>query len=222
MASKKNLLKKRKQAFNRRHPHQKTLKIESNYIGFNKKGEMILTDSYYKQAKKNTIVSAEKEKLMLYVNEFNIENYNKKSKDYSSLVNSINEHSKKTKAILQTQQKIQKIKQNRLQKNKKSTTNTKSIVTSNRLRHAKNLFNTISIDRNIRELAENIGENFEFIRDLIFPTFDEQTSYEEMQNANSQHEQEFTDLLQDKLQNNKINEETFEKCENLFNLIIYT
>lgn len=222
MASKKNLLKKRKQAFNRRHPPQKTFKIESNYIGFNKKGEMILTDSFYKQAKKNTIVSAEKEKLMLYINEFNTENYNKKSKDYNSLVKSINEHNKKTKAIQNTYNQIQKTKQNRLKHNKKSTTNTKSIVTANRLRGARDLFNTVSIDEKIRELANMVNEDFEYIRDLIFPTFEENTSYEIMNNINSIHEQEFIDLLKDKLENNEINQETFEKSENLFNLIIYT
>lgn len=239
MASKKSKLKKRKEAQKRRIPKKEKIKLDSNFVTINKKGEMVYKNDYFYQKDKHTgiryinldeniinmLSKKEQQKIQEIkqiknviderMNEFNTERYKKGSADYIDLLKVMNTENKEIKQEKIRKLNFEKIKQNELKRDKKTHINDKDIIITTHLNRSDGVHNTTTIDNNIREIADLIDKEFVFVRDLMFPTYEENSSYENMMNLKENQEKDFTSYINDLFLNGDITDTTYNKILSL-------
>lgn len=241
MASKKSKLKKRKEAQKRRIPKKEKVKLNSDFVTINKKGEMVYKNDYFYKKDKHTGIRyidldeniinmlSEKERKKIQeikqikntiderMNEYNTERYKKGSEDYNDLLKIMNNENKEIKQEKIRQLNFEKIKQNELKKDKKNHSNDNDVIITTRLNGSSGVHNTTTIDNNIREIADLIDKEFIFVRDLMFPTYEENSSYENMINLKDNQEKDFTSYINDLFINGDITNDTYNKILSLMN-----
>lgn len=241
MASKKSKLKKRKEAQKRRIPKKEKIKLNSDYVTINKNGEMVYKNDYFYQKDKHTgiryidldeniinmLSKKEKQKVQEIkqiknviderMNEYNTERYKKGSEDYNDLLKIMNNENKEIKQEKIRQLNFEKIKQNEFKRDKKNHSNDNDVIITTRLNHSQDVHNTTSIDNNIREIADLIDKEFIFVRDLMFPSYEENSSYENMMNLKDNQEKDFSSYINDLFLNGDITNDTYNKILSLMN-----
>ena len=212
MASKKSLLKKRKQAQKRRTELNKIKvpKVESRYLMVNKKGNLVYTQDYYNSLKNNKSVEKEKEWLEHYKGEYN-KMYNKYNKEErKELIELINRHQQSIKKVKEQQIKNKQLKQAIKQgKSINTTSSSDDVIILNRVNGATDFHNTVKVDEYLKNIAKIVGTSFDVIRDLIFPTYEEDSTYNDLQNLKEDCHSNFTDFINDLLDKNEIDKEQY-------------
>lgn len=212
MASKKSLLKKRKQAQKRRTYLNKIKvpKIENRYLMVNKKGNLVYTQDYYKSLKNNKSVEKEKEWLEHYRNEYN-KMYNKYNKEEKKeLVELVNRHQHSIRKVKEQQIKNKQLKQAIKQgKLINTTSSSDDIIILNRVNGATNFHNTVKVDEYLKSIAKIVNTSFDVIRDLIFPTYEEDSTYNDLQNLKEDSHTNFKEFINDLLNKKEIDKEQY-------------
>lgn len=247
MASKKSKLKKRKQAqqrqINQKRPKEKHI-LDHQYIKINKKGDLVFKNDYLfkkdkhsgvryidmtedviqqlpkKQQQKINLIRTKYDTISERMFEWNEEHYPKNSVEYNELVDILNDENKQLKRITERKIEFNKLKNKEQNKSYKSSTNNEEVIKIQRLRGGSGIFNTISTDEKVKEISNLLDCEFNLVRDMIFPTFDEDTGYMEMQNIIDNNINDFETYVEDKYNKGDINKRTKNKIYSLFEDVI--
>lgn len=222
MASKKNKLKKRKQDFTRRNSKVKLLQIDNFVVKFNKNNDIVYNDLINFKKENNSILNI-KDDIDFLINEYNSNKNNLTKEQKNDIIKDINMNVKAIRNIKKIQSKIKNTSKTKTIKiSQKSNVNENDVITYLRLKGNKGVYNTFNVDNEIRKIANLLNINFDECLNLIFPHFEENTSYIELIQKTKEAQITFEEYINNLKNSNEINEEIYENIlmclYNIYNL----
>lgn len=208
MASKKNLLRKRKQDFTRRNQKIKLIQLDNYGVTFNKKREIVYNGLINFKKESNTILNV-KEDLDFLLNEYNTKKDKLTKEEKNEIIKDINTNIKVIRNIKQIQIKVKNT-PNFTSNGNSNNVNEDDEIIAMRLKGKSGIFNTFNIDNEVRKIANLLNISFEECLELIFPHFEENSNYEDMIKRNREITITFEEYVTNLKNKNIIDEETFD------------